>query len=324
MKKIKYGIMGCGKHALQTHAIPAKEIKELELKAVYDISQEQMDNFEKSYGRKLSKYSDRLSFLEIPLDAVLISTPDEFHFQDLKAVIDSEKHVFIEKPLVSTIQELGKLKDLLKDAKRKDLIVSSCHLRRFDPPFLWLKNNIYSFLYDFGRVESFYFDFSYHKPSKKWKHNRSLLLDHVNHEIDLLHFLLGYESFKATRIKDSFDEYHVAGLRADKTSFEFKGTRRLDSRNYLEFVSIRFERGRLDLETHKGYATIHDHEKDEVYTKRVRPTDYELRGKMTMIDFVKAINKVSLCYLAQHDLYINTSTAVNLAEKGKLELKIKK
>ena len=175
MAKIKYGILGCGKHALNTHASPCKDLSNLELKAICDISLDSLANFEKVYGEEIEKFTDRKKFFAYDIDAVLIGTPDEFHFQDLVEVIGAGKHAFAEKPLATKSTEMIGLKKVLDSASEKGLIISSCHLRRYDPPFIWLKENLPDFTKKFGSPIHFSFDFSYHKPSKNWKKERGRL-----------------------------------------------------------------------------------------------------------------------------------------------------
>ena len=50
---MKYGILGCGKHALQSHAIPGRDLEGLKLVAICDISEKQLVSFEEDYGVKL-------------------------------------------------------------------------------------------------------------------------------------------------------------------------------------------------------------------------------------------------------------------------------
>jgi predicted dehydrogenase len=314
MEKIKYGILGCGKHALVSHAIPSKDLGNLELIAVYDISDKQLDYFENAYGKKLNKFKDKDEFLHSGIDAVFIGTPDEFHFGNLQEAINENKHVFVEKPLITKVREVKGLKEVLEVADEKSIIVSSCHPRRYDPPFLWLKSNLGTIIEKLGNPLSFSFDFSYHKPSKDWKHSRGLLLDHANHEIDLVSYLFGHSGFLVTKLSDSYDRYKVVGKRTDGIDFSFSGTRRLESRNYLEWALIRFERGDLLLDASKGAVRLQDHESKLVQEISIGKTDYEERGRKTMINFSNAIRNVEPCYLSHRDLYMNNALSVMLSE----------
>jgi len=317
MTKIRYGIIGCGKHALHSHAIPGKEIGDLALVALYDVSPQQMIQFEAEFGTPLDKYTNLESFLQSDLDAVFIGSPDEFHFSNLSDAINYDKHAFVEKPLATTVEEVERLPSLLSQAKENDLVVSSCHPRRYDPPFMWLSENIADWKSQLGDPKTFHFDFSYHKPSKQWKHNRGLLLDHLNHEIDLLHYLFGHKEFEAYKLEDGFDAYHVVGRRKDQLAFNFEGTRRLNARAYPEFARIRFARGEVHLDCHRGIAQIHDHDQNIVESLSVPTTDYSLRGKRTLENFVQAIKGLDPCYLTHDDLYINTAMSVYLTHRDK-------
>ena len=210
--------------------------------------------------------------------------------------------------------EVQGLQKLLGLAASQGLVVSSCHPRRYDPPFMWLKENLSQLKADLGEPLEFKFDFSYHKPSKDWKRNRGLLLDHANHEVDLMHHLFGHEEFETIKFSDSFDHYHVVGQRKDGIGFSFSGTRRLESRNYLEFVYVRFTGGDVVLDAHQGKVRINNHDKslEEVI---IRPTDYESRGKATMINFARATKGTENCYLSAEDLYVNTAMSVFLTEQ---------
>jgi len=319
MDKIKYGILGCGKHALQSHAIPSRSSSLLELHAICDLSDERMAEFEKTLGLELSKHTNRDKFMRSGIEAVMICTPDEYHFQDLRAAIGHRLHAFTEKPLATTIDQVDALKDEFDRASKSGLVVSSCHPRRYDPPFQWMKDNLDELTHTFGKPMEFGFDFSYHKPTKDWKHTRGLLLDHANHELDLMHHLFGYDPFGAIKMADGPTMYHVIGSRDDGLTFKFSGTRSLETHEYLEWASIRFERGELTVDAHQGTATIKT--PDSRIDLKIQPTDYEARGRATMENFAKAIRKEEACYLTHEDLYANTAMSVMLTENRIWEYK---
>lgn len=313
MEKVKYGIIGCGKHALQSHALVTRNSDYLQLLALSDISIESMRKFEKQYGQELKKYSTEEDILNSDIDAVLISTPDECHAQAMYNALEAGKHVFVEKPLGTIEKDLKLITKSIELAKRKNLILTSCHPRRFDTPFAWLKENIKEIKKELGESINFEFDFSYHKPSKDWKRDRGLLLDHANHEIDLLHFIYGYSDFEVTKLIDDYDRYHIVGMREDGLAFSFSGTRRLDSRKYDEFVKIRFERGELTLDAHKGTLIVTNHDARKIKKLNVRGTDYQKRFKLTTDNFGATILGKDVNYLTDKDLYVNNALSILLS-----------
>jgi predicted dehydrogenase len=311
-KQINYGILGCGRHALRAHAIPGKNVPGLELKALCDISENNMAALENAYGSPLEKYTDRKQFFASNLDAILIATPDELHFRDLKDTINAGKHVFVDKPIVTTVDELNQLWPLLLSASEKDLVVTSCHLRRYNPPFVWLKDNLASLMDRLGKPLIFRFDFSYHKPSKDWKKSRGLLIDHINHEIDLVHYYFKEDSFKAKKYIDSYDQYHVMGMTGNGIRFDFSGTRMLGEKKYRELMTVRFEKGELRIDTSKATAELYDHNQDAPETIILPTFNYEIASRGTMENFVNAINKKESCYLNRLDIWLNNATGVML------------
>ena len=91
----------------------------------------------------------------------------------------------------------------------------------------------------------FRFCFCYHKATKVGLHT-GLLMDHVNHEIDLVNWYFGACPFKAYKLKDSNNEYAVSGIREDGLIFSFAGVRSLERSIFQETMDLRFEKGEAD------------------------------------------------------------------------------
>ncbi len=108
----------------------------------------------------------------------------------------------------------------------------SCHPRREDLPYGWVKDNFGDMVKHFGALEHVELDFSYHTPHASWKAARSLLLDHFLHEIDFLLWIVGNLPFEAQRMIDGFDRYTVAGKVGQSITFLFNGSRRLKGSVY--------------------------------------------------------------------------------------------
>jgi len=314
METTKYGIIGCGGHALLAHAIPGKSIPELQLMCVYDISSQIAANFCHDYGSALKVHGEIDELLASDIDAVLIASPDEVHLEQLRAAIMAGKHVLVEKPLAMKYSDLEDMDSLLLLAASRGLVVTSCHPRRFDPPFIWLKNRIKSAIEEFGPVVSFSLDFSYHRPEAEWKADRSLMMDHLNHEIDLLHFFFGVTSFSAKLWCDSFNHYFVTGQRDDGISFSFNGTRRLESKIYREWLTLRHDHGEIRIDTYTGRAFALNHEDSATDFSSCGKTDYPTRSIRVMRNFVETIQGISTNYLTLQDLGINNWLGATLKE----------
>jgi predicted dehydrogenase len=132
---LKIGVLGAG-HLGKIHINCISEIKQLELVGFYDPDPEIAGQVEKEYGVK--KY-DSISSLIDDSDIVDIVTPTVSHYKCASEAIKKMKHVFIEKPLVSTLAEAKKLIDLTNEANVK---VQVGHVERFNPAFLAVKDYI--------------------------------------------------------------------------------------------------------------------------------------------------------------------------------------
>jgi len=303
---IKLGIIGCGRHA-QHHAehLGSSAV----IHGVWDPSEEAMSHIECAV-----KYHTLGALLaDSAIEGVLICSPDNQHISQIEAAIYAHKHVFCEKPLLTPGDNIERLETILEVAKAHGLALTSCHPRRFDRPVIWLKKNMADLIERFGIVVSFDFDFSYHAPRNAWKHTRSLLLDHLNHEVDLMNFLFGVEGFRAWRRNDGFDHYDVVGQRAGGITFNFRGTRHLNEHVYPEWCRIRFERGEVVLDMMQGVATIHDHGNKKVETIENLSVDYDGRLRGVMTNFVEEqILGGKTGYLTPAEMLMNTEAGIIL------------
>lgn len=316
-KTIRYGVIGCGGHAIDAHGRHNNQIPDLHLVALCDPREESMQRYADASGNDGTRYREYGDLLGQPaLDAVLILTPDEQHPEQLEAAIDSGIHVMVEKPLAIDRAGLDRVIRSLEKASKNGFVVTSCHPRRFDPPFIWLKELLPIFEFRFGKVVGFRFDFAYGEPHEDWKHWRSLMLDHVGHEIDLVSFLFGRKSFEAELISDDFDRYEVTGKRED-FSFSFYGMRRLPERAFHEWATVEFEHGRVVMSTDQGNTIVTD-KRTHSWEKIDSPkTDYEARSVGVIRDFTNTINGSVRNYLSKRDLILNNSIGIVLIESGR-------
>ncbi len=72
----------------------------------------------------------------VPADAVIIGTPEDKHFVPCMKAIDAGYHVLLEKPIAQTREECLAI---LENAKRKGVLVGVCHVLRFHPYFMKIK-----------------------------------------------------------------------------------------------------------------------------------------------------------------------------------------
>lgn len=311
---VRYAILGCGKHAIQGHIIPGREVPSLKLVGAFDPDWAKMRAAMAARNRygSFAHYDSEDALLEDAcIDAVVIASPDSRHMATLAAAVKAGKHVLCDKPLACTPEEIDTLKETLDLAQERSLVVTSCHPRRFDPPYVWLKNELSELREWFGPVLGLELDFSYHAPSKEGLHS-GLLADHFNHEFDLLHFLFGHAEAQVLKLEDGDMRYLATGIRSDRIAFTFHGTRMLEARAYREFVRIRFAAGEVRLNCNTGDAVTYDHETSNVREVSPGKTDYALRFSRVMENFAGAILGTHENYLTRQDLLANAESCVVL------------
>lgn len=72
-------------------------------------------------------------------DAVIISTPDDLHYAPCMKALEMGYDILLEKPIAPTEKEC---RDILALAKKKNRIVAVCHVLRYAPYFIKLKEMI--------------------------------------------------------------------------------------------------------------------------------------------------------------------------------------
>ena len=83
-------------------------------------------------------YSDYREFFNQPkkADAVMVCTPENMHFEPTMLAIEAGYHVLLEKPLAQTLDECLAIGEA---ARKKGVLVSVCHVLRYHPYFMKIK-----------------------------------------------------------------------------------------------------------------------------------------------------------------------------------------
>ncbi len=125
---LKIGVLGAG-HLGKIHIKCIKNVKELKLQGFYDPDDKVAVEVEKELKIKCFKSIEDL--IEA-VDVVDIVTPTVSHFECASMALKAFKHVFIEKPVVTTPGEARQLIEIANEASVK---VQVGHVERFNPAF---------------------------------------------------------------------------------------------------------------------------------------------------------------------------------------------
>ncbi len=126
---LKIGVLGAG-HLGRIHLNCIREINNYDLVGFYDINDEIRHNVE---SQMEIKGYDSIEELIEAVDVVDIVTPTISHFHYASMALNNAKHVFIEKPLVTSPTEARQLVEIAEKCNTK---VQVGHVERFNPAFL--------------------------------------------------------------------------------------------------------------------------------------------------------------------------------------------
>lgn len=325
--RVRLGIIGCGKHARKAHGAALAKLPDLfEVDFLFDTAPRAIEEFidvlvgTGFHGLQVCSTADEV--FNQPIDAVLIATPPDSHLIYIEKAVKAKKHIFCEKPLCNPDNiACWSMQSVLTEAKQLNLVFSSCHPRRFEPMYLFLRDHVSYWRNDFGQVLEFNFRFFYHEVVESaWRrHDDSLMIDHLNHEIDTANFVLGQSGFRMRKLSDRYDRYHVVGMRDDGAALNFSGYRTLKQHVYSHECEIVFERGNViassALEDGKirGEISSVDFEFNERETVKVfTPSSYEDLFVPMMENFYKAIKGTASSYVTLDELYLNTTVGIVL------------
>lgn len=132
MQKVKIGIAGVG-HLGKLHLKMLKEISSAEVVGIYDADPR---NAAEIVEQTTIKSFDSLEELFKNVDAVTIAAPTSFHHEIALKAIENNLHIFIEKPITTTIAQAD---ELIEKSKRKNLLIQVGHIERFNPALLALE-----------------------------------------------------------------------------------------------------------------------------------------------------------------------------------------
>jgi predicted dehydrogenase len=124
MKHVRVGVIGCGEIAERAHIPNLLVEPQAKLEAVSDINENRLLTAQKLFN--LSKdhcFTDYTQVLAMKdIDAVVIATPALTHGKIVINALESNKHVFVEKPISATVAEAETIVKLADETKLKVMV----------------------------------------------------------------------------------------------------------------------------------------------------------------------------------------------------------
>ena len=138
-KPVTVMVIGAGSRG-RTYARYAEKFpRSMKVVGVADLNPNRRRAMAKKHNiPKENQFADFKDALAVPklADAVVIATPDYLHYEPCMKAIALGYHVLLEKPVSPSEKEC---RDILKQARKYDRIVAVCHVLRYAPYFVALK-----------------------------------------------------------------------------------------------------------------------------------------------------------------------------------------
>ena len=170
MSSLKTAVVGAG-HLGTYHAEKFFKIENSDLVAICDPDTEKATALAEKYSCKA--FSDYKEVTD-KVDAVLIAAPTPLHFEIAKHFIENGKHVLIEKPITTTVEEAETLCAL---ASEKKVVLQVGHVERFNPALVSAKKQL---------KEPLFIECHRLAPFKPRSTDVDVVLDLMIHDIDVI------------------------------------------------------------------------------------------------------------------------------------------
>jgi predicted dehydrogenase len=179
--RVRIGVIGCGywgPHLIRNiHDMP-----EAELVGVADERPERLECVRRGYP-SVRPFTDHRRLLESDLDAVVVATPIETHFELAREALLADRHVLVEKPLAASSEEAAALVRL---AVRRRRVLMVGHTFLYNPAVRELRRLVTDD--QLGRI--YYADAARLNLGLFQRHT-NVVWDLAPHDISIVMYLLG-------------------------------------------------------------------------------------------------------------------------------------
>jgi predicted dehydrogenase len=187
----RLGVAVVGLGVGEAHARAYLETGRCDIVQLYDVDAARAERLaaELGVGAVARRYDDVLT--DPSVQVISIASPDDAHFAQALAAIEAGKHVFVEKPLCRSLDELRALRAALET--NPDLHLASNLVLRGAPLWEWVRSRLEECA--FGDIYAFDGDYLYgrlHKITDGWRKDvddYSVMLGGGIHLVDLMLWL---------------------------------------------------------------------------------------------------------------------------------------
>ncbi|MDD4489277.1 MAG: Gfo/Idh/MocA family oxidoreductase [Paludibacter sp.] len=235
-KPVTVIIIGAGGRGNAYATYAKKYPNAMKIVGVSDINEKRREMMADAFNvKKENRFGDFSEVFKKPqlADAVVISTPDDVHYAPCMLALEKGYQVLLEKPIAPTEKECT---DILAAAKKHNRIVAVCHVLRYAPYFVALKqavdSGVIGDVISVQHLEPILFDHMAHSYVRGNWHNSKkttpIILAKSCHDLDIIRWIVGKPCtqisadgsltyFKASRMPAGATAYCIDGCPHEST-----------------------------------------------------------------------------------------------------------
>ncbi len=141
MKKLRWGLIGCGDISRKRIAPALKALEQCELVAVARANHALAESFAQEFGAKRWYKNWRDLINDDEIDAVYLATPVYLHAEQTIAAAEAGKHVLCEKPMAMNAEDCERM---IETCKKHEVTFGVAYYRHFYPVITRVKEIILS------------------------------------------------------------------------------------------------------------------------------------------------------------------------------------
>lgn len=199
MAKVKVAAVGAGNRMNAYSEYARIHPEEMEIVAVVEPNDVRREQYSRRFGIPVTAcYSAWEDFLSLPkqADALFLCTPDSLHYQPAIRALEKGYDILLEKPIARTWEECAAI---VAKARELNRIVSVCHVLRYHPYFVRLKeileSGVLGEIISVNHVEAVGIERMTHAFVRglwrKEEETNPMILSKACHDLDLLVWLTG-------------------------------------------------------------------------------------------------------------------------------------
>ncbi len=223
-RRLRVGVLGCGPISQVAHFDACRKARNIDLYAICDLADDLRERMAAVWQPQVA-YRDYQQMLDDPqVEAIVIGVADQYHVPLSLAALKAGKHVLVEKPLGTNIQEC---QQLAAAVKQSDLVLQIGNNRRFDPGIAYAARFVREELGQRMSFKAWYYDSIYRytmtdnlqaevmqssrarrpEGNPKADRRRYYILTHASHLVDSTRLLGGDIVAVHARLVERFDAY---------------------------------------------------------------------------------------------------------------------